>query len=209
MTSEQDVGGETRSDDATDRPATAQERRQRVAAAAADHFLRLGWSETTVAGVARSAGVTPDLVGTAFGGKSGLFMAAFRHAGFGEQPDARAALAGLRLDEEPDRAVRLDRIVDLVGGVMPGLAPFMSVMRVAADQDADLRVMVMFAEDSFRGIATEVARLIAPGPLPPDAVDEIYLVLLAETYLVLTRNRCWTDERYRAWVRRSLVAAVS
>lgn len=194
--------------DATRRRAAAHERRQRIAGVAADLFVRRGWAGTTVAEVARRAEVSTDLVATAFGGKAGLFMAAFRHAGFGEKSGVRQALAALELDEEPDRDVRLERIVDLAVGVMPGLAPFLSVLRVGADQDAGLRVLVMLAEDSFRGTATEVVRLIAPGPPPPDAVDEVYLLLLAETYLTFTRNRGWTDERYRAWLRRSLAAVV-
>lgn len=193
--------------DGSRRRAAAQERRQRIAAAASGLFVAKGWAGTTMAEVAREAGVSTDLVATAFGGKAGLFMAAFRHAGFGEKANVKNALASLRLDEEPDLDVRLERVLDLACGVMPRMAPFMSVLRVAADQDADLRVMVMVAEDSFAGTAAEVVRLIAPGPPPPDATDEVYLLLLAETYLVLTRHRGWTDQRYRAWLRRSLLAA--
>ncbi len=194
--------------DGTRRRVAAQERRQRVAGVAAELFLERGWSATTMSEVARRAGVSTDLVATAFGGKPGLLMAAFRHAGFGEQANVREALASLELDDEPDREVRLARIVDLASRVMPGMAPFLEVLHIAADQDADLRVMVMVAEDSFAGTAAEVVRLIAPGRPSENAADEVYRLLLAETYLVLTRGRGWSDDRYRTWLHRSLDAAV-
>ena len=194
--------------DGTSRRVAAHERRQRIAAAAAELFLDLGWSGTTMAEVARRADVSADLVSGAFGGKAGLLMAAFRHAGFGERANVREALAALRLDDEPDREVRLTRVVDLACRVMPGMAPFLAVLRVAADQDPDLRVLVMVAEDSFSETAAEVVRLVAPGEPPADAADEVYQLLLAETYLTFTRSRGWSDDRYRAWLARSLAAAV-
>ncbi|GAA1478385.1 hypothetical protein GCM10009623_28310 [Nocardioides aestuarii] len=194
--------------DGTRRRVAAHERRQRIAAAAAELFLEHGWTGTTMGEVARRADVSTDLVSGAFGGKPGLLMAAFRHAGFGERANVREALASLRLDDEPDLDVRLEWVVDLACRVMPGMAPFLEVLRVAGDQDADLRVLVMVAEDSFSATAAEVVRLIAPGEAPPDAADEVYQLLLAETYLTFTRSRGWSDERYRAWLSRSLAAAV-
>ena len=194
--------------DGTSRRVAAHERRQRIAAAAPALFLERGWAGTTLAEVARRAEVSTDTVAAAFGGKPGLLMAAFRHAGFGERANVREALASLRLDDEPDREVRVARVVDLACRVMPGMAPFLEVLRVAADQDADLRVLVMVAEDSFSDTAAEVVRLIAPGEPPRDAADEVYHLLLAETYLTFTRSRGWSDERYRAWLTRSLEAAV-
>ena len=54
----------------------------------------------------------------------------------------------------------------------------------------------------------DLVRLLARGEPAPDAVDEVYLLTRAETYLTFAQHRGWTVERYAAWLRRSLRQAV-
>ena len=195
--------------DATGRRAAAEERRRTIAASAAALFAERGWAGTTIAVVAAEAGVSAELVTKAFGGKPGLFMAAFRQASFGSAADLPAAVSALGLEAEPDLDARLDRVVEFACASLVPMAPLVAVMTVGAEHDAELRALVERAQEGHAQVAAEVARVLAPGSPGPDAADEVYVLTLAETYLALVDQRGWTLERYAAWLRRSLRTAVS
>lgn len=179
----------------------------RIADVAASLFGERGWSGTTIAAVAESAEVSPDLVASAFGGKAGLLMAALRRAGFGEHTNLQEAFAALALDDEPSRAVRLDQIVGLACTALDAMAPIFAVLPLAADQDPELQALVAASEAGLHDIAHDVVRLLATGPVHPDAVDEVYVLLRSQTFLALRRSCGWSIERYGAWLRRSLLDA--
>ena len=195
--------------DTTRRRAAAEERRARVVAVAAEKFARQGWYATTISGVAAEAGVSPELVSQAFGGKSGLMMAAFRHATLGHGGTLPEALATLHLEEDPDLDVRLDRFVEFATSTLERMAPLVSVLALGADQDEDLRDLVAAAELRHAETIREATGLLARGPVPEDAVDEIYALTRAEVYLALVQHRGWNRERYLAWLRRAVTAALT
>jgi AcrR family transcriptional regulator len=197
-----------RSYDATGRRAAAEERRAHVARTAARMFAEGGWTGTTLAAVARDAGVSPELVVKTFGGKPGLFMAAMRSASFGDGLPLPQAFAAMRLEEEPDLEVRLDRIVEFVCASLEPMAPFVPVLIQGADQDDRLQALLDAARDGHLTTTRALVGLVATGPLDPDAVDEVYLLTRAETYLTLVPHRGWSRERYTTWLRRAIVAAV-
>ncbi|MBZ5737548.1 TetR/AcrR family transcriptional regulator [Nocardioides mangrovi] len=197
-----------RSYDAAGRRAAAQGRRDRVADIAAAMFAERGWGGTTVAAVADRAGVSVELVAKAFGGKPGLFMAAFRRASFEGGVDLPTAFADLRLDLEPDLELRLDRLVSFACTALQPMAPLVPVMTAGAEQDDELRRLVDAAKEGHAATSREVVRLLASGPVGADAVDEVYVLTLAETYLAFVQQRGWTVERYAAWLRRSLRTAL-
>jgi AcrR family transcriptional regulator len=190
--------------DASGRRAAAEERRLRVADEAARLFGERGWAGTTLADVAAAAEVSSDLVSSAFGSKAGLLMAALRRSGFGRHVDAQAAFAALGLADEPSREARLDRIAALVTHSLAGIAPLARVLPLAADVDPELRRLVDASEAGLVGIAEQVVDLLAAGEPHPDAVDEVYVLMRSETYLALVGRRGWSDERFTAWLRRSL-----
>lgn len=198
--------------DASRRRAAADERRVRVAEVAARMFAEHGWASTTISAVAAEAGVSAELVSGAFGGKPGLFMAAFRHQSLGGGAGANTlpqALASLDLGAEPDLEVRLDRFVEFACTTLERMAPLVTVLALGADQDEELRAMVAAAELRHADTSRTAVQLLAPGPVRDDAVDELYVLTRAETYLTLVRHRGWTRERYAAWLRRSVRAVVA
>ena len=178
-------------------------------AVAAEMFARQGWYATTISGVAAKAGVSPELVSQAFGGKPGLMMAAFRHATLGTPGTLPEAFAALHLDREPDPEVRLDRFVAFVCATLERMAPLVSVLELGADQDEELRALVTAAELRHAETVRAALRVLATGPVPGDAVDEVYALTRAEVYLALVHHRGWSRERYAAWLRRVLTAALT
>ena len=179
-----------------------------MARIAADLFARQGWAATTIAGVAAEAEVSAELVSGAFGGKAGLFMAAFRHTSLGHGGTLPQAFAALHLERVLDPAERLDRFVEFAGDTVERMAPLVSVLAMAADQDEELRALVRAAEIRHAETARAAVRALARGAVGEDAADVVYVLTRAETYLTLVEHRGWTRERYAAWLRRSLLVAL-
>ena len=180
-----------------------------MATVAAELFSTRGWIGTTITGVAEAAGVSPELVQRTFGGKPGLLMAAFRRTSFDQDVDTRDLLAGLHLEEEPDREVRLDAIVELSCRALAPTAPMVPVLLHAAAQDDAVMELYQRARHSHRQAAHDIVGLLAPGPVPADAGDEVTVMILPQTYLTFTHDLGWSTERYAAWLRRGLRRAVA
>ncbi|WP_374457235.1 TetR/AcrR family transcriptional regulator [Nocardioides sp.] len=205
---ESDAAPARRPYDASGRRAAAERRRLHVAEVAARLFAEHGWNGTTLALVAEESGVSVELVTKTFGGKAGLFMAAFRSAGFGRRGGLQQAFAQLRLEDEPDLDVRLDRFVEFVTATVVRMGPLVGVLGHGAEQDPALRELVRAAHQGHAVVCAEVAHRLTAGQAAPDAVDEVYLLTRSETYLTLAEQRGWTPERYATWLRRSLRAAI-
>lgn len=194
--------------DASRRRAAAEQRRLRVAEVAALLFAEHGWSGTTLAQVAAGAEVSVELVTKTFGSKAGLFMAAFGSVGTARRGGLVQAFAALRLEDEPDLGVRLDRFVAFACELVVPMAPLVGVLVQGAEQDPVLRELVRTAHGGHATVCAEVVRLLTVGEPAADAVDEVYLLTRAETYATLAQHRGWSVERYAAWLRRSLRAAL-
>lgn len=209
MSTTEGVPRPRRAYDASRRRAAADERRARVVNTAARMFAERGWGGTTLAAVAREAGVSAETIAKSVGGKPELLMAAMRGASFGRTGGLTAAFAELRLEDEADREVRLDRVVDFTAGSIERMAPFVPVIIQAADRDHRMRAVLVAAEQGHLATTRLLVAAVADGPVAPDAVDEVYVMTRAESYLTFIQQRGWTSQRYRDWLRRSIVAAVA
>ena len=201
--------GAGRAYDASGRRRAAEQRRHHVAAVAAEMFAARGWLGTTIAGVAEAAGVSPELVQRTFGGKSGLLMAAIRQTSFDQDVSIREVLTSMHLEDEPDRERRLDAIVQLACRVMVPMAPMLPVLLHAAAQDDGAKALYLRSRRNHWEMSQHIVELLAVGPVPDDAVDEVSVMALAETYLAFTHDLGWSTERYGAWLRRALDQAVA
>ena len=205
------AGGAVRSRrayDASGRRAAAERRRAHVVATASRLFPEHGWAGTTIAGVAREAGVSPEYVTKTFGGKQALLMLSMRSASFAGTASLSQSFAALRLAEEPDPMVRLDRFVDFVCASVVPMAPFVPAIVQGAAEDLGMRALLDTARRGHVDVVEELVPLLAAGPVHPDAVDEIVVLTRSETYLVLSDELGWTVPRYAAWLRRSLTRAL-
>ena len=124
-----------------------------------------------------------ELVTKTFDSKAGLFMAAFRSAGFGRRGGLQEAFAGLLLAAEPDLEVRLDRFVEFACSIVVPMGPLVLVLAHGAEQDPTLRDLVRGAHLGHAAMCDDLVRLLARGEPAPDAVDEVYLLTRAETYV--------------------------
>lgn len=206
---EQDAAPARRSYDASGRRAAAERRREHVAEVAGGLFAEHGWHGTTLAMVAAGSGVSVELVTKTFGSKAGVFMAAFRSAGFGSRGGLQQAYSQLRLEDEPDLDARLDRFVEFACSIVEPMGPLVGVLVNGAEQDPMLNDLVRAAQAGHAVLCEDLVRVLSSGEPAPDAADEVYLMTLSETYATLAQHRGWTIERYAAWLRRSIRTALA
>jgi AcrR family transcriptional regulator len=109
--------------------------RRRVLAAARDLFLASGYAGTTVAAVARAAGVSPDTIYVSLGGKQGLLEGVLSLARFDPEDPAQRDQAHRReeIGALVDPHQRLRRLVELSCQTLARISPVHAVLRGAAD----------------------------------------------------------------------------
>jgi AcrR family transcriptional regulator len=191
--------------------------RHRIARVAVDQFVQRGYATTTVASVARAAGVSAQTVYNGFGTKAALLKEGYDLALAGddaavplaERPEVRALYA------EPDPAAflhgyaRLGRtLLDRMGA----LAVQIGAGALAGDPDlVELRATT--DRERLVGTGMVVARLVELDALRPGldegvARDRLWTLNSAEVWHLLTVTRGWSGEQYEQWVGQAMGDAV-
>lgn len=195
-----------RSYDASGRRSRAAASRLRILATARELLLAGGYRATTVASVARAAGVSPETVYGVFGSKLGLLKVALDVAIAGDdrpipvadRPPARA------LDAEPDAAAALGIYAAAVGETNVRTAPLLRVLHDAAAADAEAAVLLADLDaQRLRGMTMAARALTAKGGFRADA-DEVRDVLWTlnspDVYDLLVTRRGWPVPAYVRWL---------
>ena len=173
--------------------------RRRVLAAARDLFLTHGYAGTTVAAVARAAGVSPDTIYVSLGGKQGLLEGVLSLARFDPEDPAQRDQAHRRdeigaLQDPHQRLRRLARI-----------SPVHAVLRGAADGHpfaAGLyaRMLQLRLQIQTRNLKSYLGTSLRPGLTVKQAAERYSALLSPELYHLLTVEHRWTTPRYASWV---------
>jgi AcrR family transcriptional regulator len=179
----------------------------RIVKAAYELFCAQGYAGTTMAQIAKTAGVAVQTVYFTFHTKAAVLSRAYDFAVMGEdeplppekQPWFKAMLA------EPDVTLALRHFVTGVGEITRRVTPLEQVARVAADGDPDTRHVMAFHEkwraDGYR----EVVELLhakadlRPGITLERATDLLLLTVGMDVYHVLVNGRGWSHEAWVDW----------
>jgi AcrR family transcriptional regulator len=175
--------------------------------AAKDRFERDGYAPTTMAAIAKEAGVALKTVYLAFDTKSGLLRALWHlllrgdeeDTPIGERPWYREVLA----EPDPERAVRLGahsaRLVKERAGALLG------VIRAAAATDPDAaelwrRIESDFYENQRRFVQTLHDKGALRSGLGVDrGADIMWTLNHPELWHLLVGARGWSPEQYERW----------
>ncbi len=183
--------------------------RDRILAAAEELFLAGGYGTTTIAQVARRAGVAGDTVYATFGSKRGILKELMdaRVAGdtaqvpLLERPDITAAAA----QPDPGRRVRLAaegiaaiherarRIDDLMLSAA-GSDPEIAALRSDIQQRQRLAGM-RYALTAIKGTDS-----LRAGLRDDEATDILWALTGPDIHRLLRDQRHWTADRYRQWL---------
>jgi AcrR family transcriptional regulator len=200
--------------DSTRRRQQAEQNRQAVLAAARKRFLAQGYAATTIAEIARDAGVSVETVYKAFTTKAGVLKALFD-----------VSVAG---DDEPIPMVQRDVIQNVVNATeatrkleiyaehlastMPRSAPVQLLARDGAASSRDaaevwkqirhetLTAMTMFASDLANTGQLRVSSR--------QARDVLWTYHAPELYELLVLERGWSAARYGKFIAHALISAL-
>lgn len=191
----------------------AAQTRRRVIEAAAAGFAERGFVGTTLASIAAQAGVSVDSV-VSVGSKAYLLLEAFRtrYAGTGDWESLLDASTAQEILAMTDRDEGLEAMIAFLADGHARSADLWTALRATAQFEPvvaeGLAELVRLKGESFEVTTRWMLDL---GILEPvDEADvwaltvQINLVSAAETYTTLVRDYGYTDEQYRAWLRRTL-----
>jgi AcrR family transcriptional regulator len=198
--------GVKRQYDSTWRQEQARETRQRIIQAAHDLFLSQGYGSTTIADIARAAGIAVETVYSAFRNKHTLlrqvWYVSFRDdeedIRLWDRPEIRTVIA------EPNLARRFEAQAIVLTAVFRRITPVLLMLQGAvASQPAAAAMLAEFDERRLDAAAKYAHAAVATGQLAvseDECRDMLWATLDGALWHRLVAERGWSDERFAAWL---------
>jgi AcrR family transcriptional regulator len=182
--------------------------RRRILDAAVAAFSASGWAGTTVAGVARAAGVTPQAVHLSVGAKPALLVAAVAHAVAGDEPDvplrqrrsfAPAFAPGVTAAGRAAAFAAGSRAVYQRAGAL-----FLVLAQAAPGDQATADLWRSAREARLADCRDLVLLASASGTADERTVDVVFVLSGPGVYADLTGDRGWPAAAYEQWLTTAL-----
>jgi AcrR family transcriptional regulator len=192
----------------------ARETQRAVVRAAHDLFVAQGYGRTTVADIARAAGVSPETVYAAFKSKPALLHRVWdttiggddQEVVFHERPEIRAIRA------EPDLAKRFMMHARMFTTTARRIVPFMlAVQGAAGSEPAAAEMLAEMNRQRYAGMGVMAAEAAATGQLAvseQECRDLVWATTDGTLWHALVAVRGWSDERFADWLGRMWVDAL-
>lgn len=197
----------TRRYDSPRRREQAAATRREILAAARLLFERDGYAATTMAAIAREAGVALKTVYVAFETKSGLLRALWNLLLRGDEDDVpindRRWYQEVLAEPDAERQLRLGAHNACL--VKQRVGPVFGVIRSAATSDPDIAALWQRIQTEFHDNQRRVVASVAEkGALRPEldvdrATDILWTLNHPDVWLLLVGERGWTPEAFEAW----------
>jgi AcrR family transcriptional regulator len=196
-----------RSYDNDRRTAQSQETKQRILEAARQLLMAKGYRATTIAQVARAAGVHHDTIYALVGRKPEILRELIEMAISGADgpvaPEEREYVQ--RMLAEPDPRQKLAIYASAMRAIQTRMAPLLLALRDASSTEPEAeQVWIAISERRAANMRRLVADLGA-GVLRPElsddtAADVIWATASSEVFILLTEQRRWTLTQYEDWL---------
>ena len=184
--------------------------RNRVIDAATRLFVANGYTGTTMADIAREAGVAMQSVYTAGRSKADLLHEAVERAVAGDDQEIlvqdRPTFTAIAAETDPVRQVHL--LAELICDIQERSAPIQAAYRQAAAIDSTVAASVEAAHRRRLEAFGVAIRMLPAEQLrypPQECVDTIWAVASSEVFLLLLNVRGWRWDDIRPWLARTLV----
>lgn len=194
--------------DASRRQAASARTRSTILRSGRELFIDGGYAATTMAAIAKRAGVSPDTLYAVIGTKPVLFRELIETALSGTDE----AIAGAERDyvrqmrAATDIHDKLTIYARAVTGIQQRLAPLFLVLREAAAANPELGGLWQdIAQRRARNMRALTDDLMTTGTLRSDLTrdeiaDVIWTMNSSEYYALLVHDRGWTPERFTQWL---------
>jgi AcrR family transcriptional regulator len=196
-----------RSYDNDRRTARSQDTKQRILEAARQLLMAKGYRATTVAQVARAAGVHHDTIYALVGRKPEILRELIEMAISGADgpvaPEEREYVQ--RMLAEPDPRQKLAIYASAMQAIQTRMAPLLLALRDASSTEPEAeQVWNVISERRAANMRRLVADL-GEGVLRPElsddtAADIIWATASSEVFILLTTQRRWSLRQYEDWL---------
>jgi AcrR family transcriptional regulator len=200
--------------DSTRRQEQARLTRLEILRVAHDLFVEQGYGRTTIAEVARGAGVSPETIYATYQNKATLLHRVWdvtiggddEDVRYHERPEIRA------LREQPDLAERLRMQGRLFAATARRIAPFLLALQAAAGAEpAAAELIEEVGRQRYEGLGLMAAEAARTGRLAvseQECRDVTWAMTDGMLWHRLVQERGWTDEQYGDWLGRIWVATL-
>lgn len=198
--------------DSSGRQAQARATRARIRDAAAELFVTQGYAGTSIAAIAKAAGVAPQTVYAAFGAKAMILKEAIEVtlAGGDEPIPVYEREDAQRVVTAGDPAEAADALARQCRRIFERTADLLHAADIAALDEPEIAAMVKGgAEGRLLDMGRAIAELDEQGMLADgidveDATDLVWALSSPAVYRSCIHDRGWDPDRYEAWLRRAL-----
>ena len=200
--------------DSTRRRQQAQQNRHTVLAAARQRFLAQGYATTTIAEIARDAGVSVEMVYKAFATKAGVLKALFDVSVAGDDEPIPMAQRDViqNVINATEATRKLEIYAEHLASTMPRSAPVQLLARDGAASSPDAaEVWKQIRQETLTAMTAFASDLARTGKLrvsARQARDVLWTYHAPELYELLVLERGWSATRYGKFIAHALIDAL-
>jgi AcrR family transcriptional regulator len=203
--------------DSSRRQAQANETRRHILEAARKLFMERGYAGATAEAIAAEAGVAAQTIYAIFKNKKKMLVSLMNispttgvedHTPMPERPSVQAVA------EERDQRRQLEMFAQVVAANLGQVAVISEIMADAAKTEPDFdRILQKLNKQRLEHMTLAVQQIAANGPFR-EKMDEVYArdtiwtLTSPEVFLLLTRDRSWSKEKYAEWLADMLTRAL-
>lgn len=195
--------------DSSRRQAQAEATRRQILEAAHKLFMERGYAGATVEAMAAEAGVAPETIYAAFKNKRRILVNLMNVSSATREEEEipmlrRAGPQAVSQERDPHR--RLQMFAQVVADNLEGVARLSEIMRGAAKTEPEVdRLLQYLVKRRWQHMTVAVRQIAANSPLrenmeQADATDTVWAMTSPEVFLLLTRDRGWSKEKYARWL---------
>lgn len=203
--------------DSTRRQAQANETRRRILEAARNQFMERGYSGATAEAIAAEAGVAAQTIYAIFKNKKKLLVSLMNvspttgvedHTPMPERPSVQA------VSHEHDQRRQLQMFAQVVASNLEQVAVISEIMKDAARIEPDFdRILQKLNRQRLEHMTLAVQQIAANGSFRDNMDEEyarntVWTLTSPEVFLLLTRDRGWSKEKYAQWLADTLTRAL-
>jgi AcrR family transcriptional regulator len=204
----------TRKYDSTSRRVHARRNRNKILNAAGRLFLSDGYAPTTVAAIARAAGVSVETIYKTFGGKPGLVREIYERGLKGSGPVSAYARSDEMREKESNPKTIMRNWGLLTTEVAGLVTPIRLLMRSAALTDQDIKSLLEQIDHERLERMQQHANFLAgrgylaEGVSVAEATDVLWTCSSVEIYELLVLKRGWSPARFADFIAQFMISTL-
>jgi AcrR family transcriptional regulator len=195
--------------DSTRRRAQANETRRHILEAARKLFMERGYAGATAEAIAAEAGVAAQTIYAIFKNKKKILISLMNVSpttGVEDNTPMLERASTQAVSQEHDQRRQLQMFAQVVANNLAQVAVVSEIMVDAAKTEQDVgRILQRLNHQRLEHMTFAVQQIAPNGPLREKmdeayATDIVWTLTSPEVFLLLTRDRGWSKEKYAQWL---------